>query len=621
MAVLSVNNIVKAFELNNNILDGLSFTVHDGERVGILGKNGAGKTTLFRIITGEIESDEGTVAVSSGARLGLISQVPVFPRGFTTEDVLDSAFERLAKIKSRMDELTALMAEDNSPAVMHEYDSLSTAFETAGGYDTETVKNKVANGLMISAKMRAQSFESLSGGEKTRVNLGRLILEDTDILLLDEPTNYLDMRAVEWLEEYLRTFKGTVLAISHDRYFLENAVNRIVEIVDGKAELYSGSYNFYVEEKQRRFDEKMKAYEKSRKQIEQLQRAADDLHLWAFMGNDKLHKRAFSIEKRIERLKKHERPAVERAMKARFGEKELLSDEALVIKDLKKSFGERTLFEGFSAEVAPGERIAIIGDNGAGKTTLLRMILGEETPDGGYIRFGPAVKRAYLPQIVSFKHPELSLLDTLIVDENLPPQTARDRLGAFKFSGEDVFKSVSMLSGGEKSRLRLCALMKDDINFLILDEPTNHLDIASREWIEDALADYGEALLFVSHDRFFINAFATRIWEIRDGKITDFKGDYERYKRVTALTEAAKPEKSPKSPEKKKKERSPANTEKLLRSAEKEIAAIEQRLGELVKEEEAAASDYVRLSEIYEEREGLSKQLDEAYAKWDNLSE
>ena len=345
-------------------------------------------------------------------------------------------------------------------------------------------RNRVANGLDIPPEMRAREFALLSGGEKTRVNLARLILEDTDILLLDEPTNHLDLRATEWLEDYILHFRGTVLAISHDRYFLDTVAQRCIEIVDGRAEFYSGNYSFYVVERQRRFDEQLRKYEKDQAKIEQLQRAAAKLHLWAFMGNDKLHKRAFSMEKRIERLNQTERPREARKLHAAFKERNFAGDEVVAMDGLTKGFEGRTLFADLSAIVAGGERVAIIGDNGTGKSTLIKLIVGEEEPDAGWVRRGPSVRMAYLPQIIRFNDTSRSALDTMIYDCRCSPQEARDSLGAFGFSGEDALKEVGTLSGGEQSRLRLCMLMRSDVNLLILDEPTNHLDIASREWME-----------------------------------------------------------------------------------------------------------------------------------------
>ena len=613
MIDISVSSLVKSFELGKNILDGLTFTVNSGERVGILGHNGCGKTTLFRILAGEIGWDEGEVMVAPSKRLGLISQIPVYPDGWTTEDVLRSAHKRLYEISDRLDELGLLMEHDQSPALLQEYDRLSDDFRRLGGYDMDTARNRVANGLDIPAAMREQPFDSLSGGEKTRVNLARLILEDTDILLLDEPTNHLDLHATEWLEDYLLHFKGTVLSISHDRWFIDRVAQRCIEIVDGKAEFYSGGYSFYLEERQRRFEEKMRKYEKDQAKIEQLTRAAEQMHLWAFMGNDKLHKRAFSMEKRIEKLSHTEKPTEQKKLSVKFRQREFEGDEVLVMEGLSKSFGEKKLFSGLDLTVTSGERIALIGDNGTGKSTLVKLIMGDETPDAGYVYRGPAVRTAYLPQMVSFSVPERSAYDTMLYDCRCQPQEARDRLAAFGFRGEDVFTPVGTLSGGEKSRLRLCMLMGADINFLILDEPTNHLDIASREWMEDALSDYEQTLLFVSHDRYFIEKFATRIWALADGQITDFRGGYSEFcqwrdrQEVFRQNErAAQKKKEPKAEPKKKPVQ---GNDKAIAKAEREIAKLEAKIAALDAEAEANGSNYQKLMELSAEREGLELSL------------
>ena len=624
MIDISVSSLVKSFELGKNILDGLTFTVNSGERVGILGHNGCGKTTLFRILAGEIGWDEGEVMVAPGKRLGLISQIPVYPDGWTTEDVLRSAHKRLYEISDRLDELGLLMEHDQSPALLQEYDRLSDDFRRLGGYDMDTARNRVANGLDIPAAMREQAFDSLSGGEKTRVNLARLILEDTDILLLDEPTNHLDLRATEWLEDYLLHFKGTVLSISHDRWFIDRVAQRCIEIVDGKAEFYSGGYSFYLDERQRRFEEKMRKYEKDQAKIEQLTRAAEQMHLWAFMGSDKLHKRAFSMEKRIEKLSHTEKPSEQKKLSVKFRQREFEGDEVLVIEGLSKSFGEKKLFSGLDLTVTGGERIALIGDNGTGKSTLVKLIMGDETPDAGYVYRGPAVRTAYLPQMVSFSVPERSAYDTMLYDCRCQPQEARDRLAAFGFRGEDVFTPVGTLSGGEKSRLRLCMLMGADINFLILDEPTNHLDIASREWMEDALSDYEQTLLFVSHDRYFIEKFATRIWALSDGRITDFRGGYSEFcqwrdrQEVFRQNErSAQKKREPKSEQKKKPVQ---GNDKAIAKVEREIAKLEARIAALDSEAEANGSDYQKLMELSAEREGLENELLELYEQWEELN-
>ena len=625
MIDISVSNLSKEFEVGKKILDGLTFQVDQGERVGLLGKNGAGKTTLFKILTGELDWDEGEVHVAPGKGVGLISQIPVYPPAYTVEDVLQTAFDRLHAMEAEMARLAEQMGADTDPALLRRYDALTAAFEAGGGYDTQTELNKVCNGLEISQDMRGQLFSSLSGGEKTRVNLGRLILEDTDILLLDEPTNHLDLRATEWLEDYLARFKGTVLAISHDRWFLDRVVTRVIELVDGKAEFYSGNYSFYVEEKERRYEERRKQYEKEQAKIEQLQEAADKLHLWAFMGADKLHKRAFSMEKRIERLRQTDRPRKERKLDIRFGEREFRGDEVLVVKDLSKSFDGRRLFSDVNLLVEGGERIALLGDNGTGKSTLLKILLGEEEADTGKVRMGPTVRLGYLPQIIHFDHPERSLVDTMLYDLGCSTQEARDRLAAFNFRGEDVFKPVSALSGGEQSRLRLCMLMDEKINLLILDEPTNHLDVASREWIEEAVESYEGNLLFVSHDRYFINRFATRIWMLENGQIIDFRGTFEEYRAAqerkrlqAAVLVKAEPEKP-----KKEKPRRPGGTkelEKQVAAAERAVAKAEEQMYDLEQQIQEAAADYLKLQELYEQREALEEEILKLYGTWETLS-
>ena len=619
MAEITVSGLVKSFEIGNNILNGLSFTVNPGERVGILGPNGCGKTTLFRILTGALDYDEGQISITPGRRIGLISQIPVFPADWTVEDVLCSAQARLTDMSRRMEELTELMEHDSSPALLREYDKVSDDYRRLGGYSMEIDRNRVANGLQIPSAQREQLFSSLSGGEKTRVNLGRLILEDTDILLLDEPTNHLDLRATEWLEDYILHFKGTVLTISHDRWFLDLVVQRCIEISDVKSALYSGNCSLYVQERQRRFEEKLKQYEKDQAKIEQLTRAAEQMHLWAFMGADKLHKRAFAMEKRIEKLQTSEKPKTQRKLSVKFKEREFNGDEVLVIEGLKKSYGEKTLFSDLSLSVTGGERIALIGDNGTGKTSLLKLIMDEETPEEGWLYRGPAVRTAYLPQIVEFSLDSRSALDTMLYDARCQPQEARDRLAAFGFRGEDVFTPVGALSGGERSRLKLCMLMGGDVNFLILDEPTNHLDIASREWMEDALSDYEQTLLFVSHDRYFIEKFATRIWALADGRITDYRGGYRDFcawrERQSALQQT---EKAVQKKEEKKKPHVP-NAEKQIAKTEREIARLEDKIAALDAEAETYAADYQKLLEIGETRDALDAELMALYEKWEEL--
>ena len=626
MIDIRVEGLVKSFDLEKRILDGLTFQVDAGERVGLLGRNGAGKTTLFRILTGELDYDSGTVQIASGRRVGLISQIPVYPEGYTVEDVLQTAFARMFRMKDEMDALALRMEQGASDdATLRRYGELNARFEGLGGWDTETAVNKVANGLSISPEMRTRLFDRLSGGEKTRVTLGRLILEDTDVLLLDEPTNHLDLQATEWLEEYLRRFRGTVVTISHDRYFLDRTVTRIIELLDGKAEFYSGNYSFYAIEKERRYQERMKQYLKEQAKIRQLEKAAEQLHLWAFMGNDALHKRAFSMEKRIQRMRTTQKPTKARRLEARFQSREFKGDEVLQIRGVSKAFGQRRLFDDVYLRCEGGERIALLGENGTGKTTLLNMIMGLEHPDSGMIRLGPSVKAAYLPQVIHFDHPERSILDTMLYELDITPQSARNRLAAYQFTGEDVFKPVSVLSGGELSRLRLCMLMDESVNLLILDEPTNHLDIDSREWLEEAVEDFDGTLLFVSHDRYFINRFATRVWELEHAVITDYPMGFAQYRQVREEERrAAQPAHAPSAAKKSapagKGNRAQQAARKQLTICETAIARLEASLASLDRDMEQFACDAEKLGELYRQRQTVEAELEQEMTRWEELS-
>lgn len=624
MIDIAVTDLSIAFEVGRKILDGLTFQVDQGERVGLLGRNGAGKTTLFRVLMGELSPDDGEARIAPGKTVGLISQIPVYPAGYTVEDVLGTAFDHLRAMEKEMAEIAGSM-DTADKSRLERYDALTVAFEREGGYETATRLNKVCNGLDIGPNMRGRLFEELSGGEKTRVNLARLILRDTEILLLDEPTNHLDLHATEWLEDYLSRYKGTVLAISHDRWFLDRVVNRCVELQNGRAEFYAGNYSFYVEEKERRFQEKLKQYEKEQAKLEQLEEAAAKLRLWAFLGNDKLYKRAFSMEKRMEKLRSVDKPRKERKMTMGFGEWEFRGDEVMTVKDLGMAYEGRRLFSGVNLEVAGGERIALLGDNGAGKSTFLKILLGEAEPTEGKVRFGPTVKIGYLPQQVGFGHPERNLVDTLLWDLNCTAQEARDRLAAFNFRGEDVFKRVSELSGGERSRLKLCELMSQKINLLILDEPTNHLDVDSRDWIEEAVRAYEGNLLFVSHDRWFIKEFARRVWMLENGHVTDFKGSYEEYlnylERQKTFAKGTAPSPAPQ-PEKEKPRR-PGGTkelEKKVAAAERAVARAEEKQYELSQRAEEVSDNYLELQKVYEEQKVLEEEIARLYTAWELLT-
>ncbi len=620
MVDIQVTDLDKYFVIGEYLLQGLSFEIQEGECVAILGRNGCGKTTLFNILTGQMDFDKGDVYVNPKKKLGLISQIPQFPEGYTVEDVLRSAYAVIMRVKQQMELLECEMVNGATEEQLREYDSLTNRFQSGGGYEMDVEVDKICNGLGIPAQMRTQEFASLSGGEKTRVNLARLLLEKTDILLLDEPTNHLDLNSVEWLEGYINTFKGTVLAISHDRYFIDQVADRVIEIVDGHAEFYSGNYSFYMDEKQARFDLQMKQYEQEQAKLKQLGYTVERMKGWG-INNRTLYRRAMSIQHRMERIKKTEKPRTEKTMKASFGEKDFSGDVVFKMKNVSKAFGDRTLFSDVNLNVEGGERIALLGDNGTGKSTFIKCLLGEEDC-GGKLQFGPTVKWGYLPQIIHFDHPERTLYDTMLYEKNCTPQVARDRLGQFMFQGEDVFKQVKNLSGGEQSRLRLCMLMDEKINLLILDEPTNHLDIASREWVEAAIEEFEGVLLFVSHDRYFIEKFAERIWLLEDGTIRDFPCGYQKYRSILEHEAAAKPvvTAAPK-PKKEKPKGGTKDTDKLIRRLEREIEKQEKVIAEFDAKIDAASADYQELTRLLGEKEEAEMVLMELMEQWEQAQE
>ena len=620
MVDIQVKNLTKFFVIGENLLDGLSFEIQEGECVAVLGRNGCGKTTLFNILTGQMDYDDGEVYVNPHKKLGLISQIPVFPEGYNVEDVLRSAYAGLMRIKQKMELLECQMVKGVTDGQLREYDALTNRFQSGGGYDMDVEVDKICNGLGITQEQRRQEFASLSGGEKTRVNLARLLLEKTDILLLDEPTNHLDLNSVEWLEQYINAFKGTVLAISHDRYFIDQVADRVIEITGGHAEFYSGNYSFYMDEKQARFDLQLKQYEQEQAKLKQLGYTVERMKGWG-INNRTLYRRAMSIQHRMERIQKTEKPKKERTMKATFGEKDFSGDVVFKMKNVSKSFGDRTLFSDVNLNVEGGERIAILGDNGTGKTTFIKCLLGEEDCQGK-IQFGPTVKWGYLPQIIHFQNPERTLYDTMLYEKNCTPQTARNRLGAFLFQGEDVFKQVKNLSGGEQSRLRLCMLMDEKINLLILDEPTNHLDIASREWVEAAIEEFEGVLLFVSHDRYFIEKFAERIWLLEDGQIRDFACGYRKYRSILEHEAAAKATvaAAPK-PRKEKPRGGTKDIDKLVRRLEREIEKQEKVVADFDTKIEAVSADYQELARLLGEKEEAERILMDLMEQWEAAQE
>ena len=624
MADITIQNLTKYYG-DRLILSNISFDIQSGEKVAILGPNGAGKTTLLNIIAGRLAYDDGHVSIGANRTVGVIDQIPHYDTSATVDDVLHTAFANVQTVRAEMDALAVQMAEHpDDTLLLHRYGTLQQKLDALGGYDHDFEVDKVCNGLDIPAAQRTQPFSQLSGGEKTRVNLARIILEQTDILLLDEPTNHLDLDAVRWLGDYLESHTGTVVTVSHDRYFLDQCCDRIIEIQDTICDFYAGSYSFYAEEKERRYAQRLAEHENQMAERKRLEATARKMHEH---GTEKLAKRAASIEKRIARMKVTDRPKKQGNLSVSFGDPNYETEEVLKVRGITKSFDNRIILQDVTFNIRNGERVAILGDNGAGKTTLLRILLGEETADSGVIKKGQGLRPAYLPQQVHFANEGRNLIDTLIYDKNVTMQTARNRLGAFRFSGEDQLKTVRMLSGGEKSRLRLCELMYDPLNMLILDEPTNHLDLMSREWIEEAVEAFTGTLLFVSHDRYFVSRFATRIIYLENGTYTDFTGDYEAFlsyrerQKAASVVPKAENTPAPAKPEKAKPKGGTKNIAKKVAVLEREIAQLEERITALDTEMAACGADAGRLMELMHTREQTESDLIDKMAQWETLAE
>lgn len=537
MIICSVNSVSKMYG-GNTVFQDLSFEISEKDRVGLVGRNGCGKTTLLKLIAGFEELDSGQIHWKKGLVIGYLSQIPVFEEKMSVRDVLFTAFEELIAIRSEMDDLEVEMAgsEVNSSELerlLVKYGSLQEKFTLSGGYDMEASIDRIANGLNIFA-MLAANFNSLSGGEKTKVGLALSLLRNPDLLLLDEPTNHLDIMAAEWLAQFLNSYEGTVVIISHDRYFLDETATKILDMEDGEIEMYHANFTGFLKEKEAKLLREFQAFEEQQKKIKKMKEAIKRLRDWANRANppsSALHKRATNMERALARMEKLDRPIINRKkMNFELETGGRSGKDVLHFQDVKKSFGEKELFHGVNVQLHYQDRAAIVGANGSGKTTLLKFIQAEMKPDYGDVRIGSGVKIGYLSQHMELVHKEGTVLDAFRSEVKVNEGEARNILAGFLFYGHAVFKKVSQLSGGERMRLRLAQLMHQDINFLILDEPTNHLDIDSREVLEDALDGFEGTLLAVSHDRFFLNKLFSKIYWLEDGALTEIEGNYDRAK-------------------------------------------------------------------------------------------
>ncbi|HHK5534520.1 TPA: ribosomal protection-like ABC-F family protein [Bacillus mobilis] len=626
MTICSVNNVTKSFG-GNIIFENISLEIKNGERVGLVGRNGSGKTTIFQLLTGMESLDAGAIHMKKGTCIGHVAQILKFDEDMTVYDVLSSAFKAEKELEREMRTLEKNMAEERESSalqkLMERYGVIQEKFAFLGGYEIEANLMKVANGLQVT-ELFPRSFLELSGGEQTKISLAYMLLQKPDLLLLDEPTNHLDLFAVEWLEQFLKEYNGTVMVISHDRYFLDEVVTKIFDLEDGEIHVYHTNYSQFVEEKEERLLQEFQAYQEQQKKIKKMKEAIKRLREWANQANppnEGLHKRARSMERALERIEKLKKPILERKqMGLQFEGQERSGKDVVVMKEVSKGFAGHLLFNEASLHVRFQERAAIVGRNGTGKTTLLKLLLEEIEPDAGEIRIGSSVKIGYLSQH-AYGNVKSNVLEAFREYVAVTEGEARHILAKFLFYGPAVFKKVTQLSGGEKMRLRLAQLMYQDINFLILDEPTNHLDIESREVLEEALEQYNGTILAVSHDRYFLNKLFEKTYWIDERKLFEFAGNYawarqkwEEKLEKQVITQQRQGRKRIETASVKKKEvRNVEEIETELMHVEEDIYTLECKMEHVV--------DVEMLEQLYEEKTKKELLRAELYNELGNIVE
>ncbi len=627
MIEISLNKIEKSYGANK-VLHNISFDVQKRERIGLIGRNGTGKTTIFKIISGLEDYDSGVLTVRKGASTGYMDQIPDYPDKYKVIDVLNTTFEDVFAIREKLREIESAMSkvsENEVKKIMREYGELQNLFENKGGYEIEVNLNKICSGLKFSEEFKNRKFHTLSGGEKTTVMLGKILLQNADILLLDEPTNHLDIESVEWLEDFLLEYRGTVLIISHDRYFLDKVVDKIVEIEDGNSKVFHGNYSYYIKEKDRMLFEQFEKYKDQQKKIKAMKEAIRRFRDWGIRAdNPKMFKKAFSLEKRLEKTEKIDKPNLERPkIGLDFSETHRSGNDVIRVTDLTKSFQDNLILDNLNFYVRYQEKVAVLGKNGTGKTTLIKILIGQDKPDYGDVKIGSRVNIGYLEQEVSFDNQELTVLETYRQNFNMHEGEARNKLAKFLFFGEDVYKKVKNISGGEKVRLELSIMMNQDINLLLLDEPSNHLDTDSREMFEQALQKFIGTVVFISHDRYLINKIAKRIVELRDKKFVNYLGNYDYYKQKKVKENLVTIKEIPEiKPQKVRYERDKRiqkekkKVERRILEIEEEMKKIENQISEKDKEMEKWATDYKKLYNLYKEKCGLRQKLDLLFEEW-----
>ncbi|MBR4576848.1 MAG: ABC-F family ATP-binding cassette domain-containing protein [Clostridia bacterium] len=630
MIILALQDVRKSFG-THEVLKHVSFTLQEQDRMGMVGVNGCGKSTLMKIIAGIESADAGSVNIQKGLRIGYLAQQGELDGTETVQRALESVFDPLVRMEEEMRSLEHQIAEHGAePETLQRlggrYDALTREYERKRGYEWRSRAAGVLKGLKL-WESREMETSRLSGGERTRLCLGRMLLEEPELLLLDEPTNHLDLKSIAWLEEYLKSYRGAVLVISHDRYFLDHVCGRMAELILGTVETYTGNYTQYMEKRAEVYETRMKAWELQQKEIARQEAV---IAMYRRFNREKSIRLAESREKRLEKMERLEKPQEENTVRFRFDVRRRTGEDVLQTEGLEKRFGERILFRDVKMHIRAGERIALIGDNGTGKTTLLRCLTGEEQPDAGRIRWGTGVDIGYYDQHQAGLNEGKTVLDE--VWDRFPRMEqyeVRGALGLFLFTGDEVFAPVSTLSGGEKGRVALTELMLRKDNVLLLDEPTNHLDMDSREVLEDALSDFPGTILAVSHDRYFINRFADKVFVLEEGGIREYLGNYDSYfEKVsrdqepdgetagmsrTALDKEKKRSREEQQRLKERKER--------LKKAEEAVARAEAEAAEL--EKELASPETYRDPEQAalktKEYHALKERIDRLYREWEEL--
>ena len=533
-----LNNIIKNYGLKN-VLNGMNLTLKTGERAAIIGCNGAGKSTVLKIIMKQENISDGTINIRKNATIGILRQIYEYeetnPNVYTfLQRSFEHFFELETKLKKLEDEMSYEKDDEKISELLQKYGNVQQKYIQMGGYDIQEKFNKICSGLQINEKMLNQNYNDLSGGEKTIVNLGALLLKEPSILLLDEPTNHLDMEKLEWLEKFLKEYKGTILMVSHDRYFLDKIATKTILLENGKEKIYLGNYSYFLKEDEKRTLAEFENYKNQQKMIKKMKESIKTLRKFGELAkNEMFFKRAKSIEKKLAKIE--QLPQVDLEQKTLLNFKLNIDSrsgkDVVIINNLNKNFESKNIFENANLQIHYGEKIALIGKNGTGKSTLLKIIMNEDCEYTGEIKIGQSVNIGYIPQEIKFEDDNQTILNFFEQFDNRNETEIRTSLAKYMFRGNDVFKKVSSLSGGEKVRLILAKLLKQNINFLILDEPTNHIDIETRELLEEAIKEYSGTVLFVSHDRYFINNLAERIVEVKEKRFFSYVGNYDEYLR------------------------------------------------------------------------------------------